>query len=82
MATSSSTTTSARTRVWATGRRQRCTMPEQHMADLPIFDSRRNLSYSIFGRTADKQRLPKLVGVHLVFAHSWSKGWGQPQLWS
>jgi hypothetical protein len=57
-------------------------MPDQHMADLPMFDSRRNLSYSIFGRTADKQRLPKLVGVHLVFAHSWSKGWGQPQLWS
>jgi hypothetical protein len=54
-------------------------MLEQAMAGPPIFDSRHELSYHTSGRTADKQRLPKPVGVHLIFAHSWSKGWGQPQ---
>jgi len=54
-------------------------MPEQSMAGLPAFDSRHELCYHTFGRTADERRLPKPVGVHLIFAHSWSKGWGQPQ---
>jgi len=55
-------------------------MPKQQgEAGVLAFDSRHEPSYHTFGRTADERRLPKPVGVHLIFAHSWSKGWGQPQ---
>ncbi len=54
-------------------------MPEWYLAGLPEFGSRHGLSYNMRGRAADEKCLPKPVGVHPIFAHSWSKGWGQPQ---
>ena len=41
-------------------------MPEQRMAGLLAFDSRHELCYHLFGRTADERHLPKPVGVHLI----------------
>ena len=54
-------------------------MPERRIAGVPAFDSRHELSYDSGGSIAGKQCFPKPVGVHLIFADSWSKGWGQPQ---
>lgn len=55
-------------------------MPERRMAGgVPAFDSRHELSYDSGGCIAGKQCFPKPEGVHLIFADSWSKGWGQPQ---
>ena len=53
-------------------------MPEQDMIGLLAFDSPHELSYDTCGGTAGEQCLPKQIGVHLILAHSWSKGWGQP----